>query len=306
MSQPLVSIVTVNFNQPEVTVELISSLERQDYQNIEIIVVDNGSKRPFTLEMTQNPKVKVIQSKKNLGFAGGNNLGIAEAKGTSLFFVNNDTEIPQNTIQSLVDRLKFNPKLGALSPLIYYFDQPHLTQFAGYTPMNLITGRNNAIGYKEKVEIQDKLMPTSFLHGAAMMVSKSVIDLVGVMSDNYFLYYEELDWCQRMKDQGYQLAVDYRSNILHKESISTGKDSTLMAYFKTRNRILYMRKNAPAAYNLLFYVFFIGVSVPKLIGRYLLKGQYEHVKNVIAGVWWNVVQPTTSAKLGYKYDSLMN
>ncbi|MEQ8238754.1 MAG: glycosyltransferase family 2 protein [Cyclobacteriaceae bacterium] len=305
MNQPLVSLITVNFNQPEVTLELVASLDKQDYQHIEIIVVDNGSKRPFTSSMTQNTKVKVIRSDKNLGFAGGNNLGIAEAKGDFLFFVNNDTEIPQNTIQSLVERLKNDSSLGAVSPLIHYFDQPHLTQFAGYTPMNLITGRNSAIGYKQQIVVENKITPSSFLHGAAMMVRKSVIGLVGLMSDNYFLYYEELDWCQRMKDQGYQLAVDYRSSILHKESISTGKDSTLMAYFKTRNRILYMRKNAPTIFWLIFCAFFLFFSLPKTLINYLRHQQYEHIKNVVAGIWWNIQEPVSSARLGYKYDSLL-
>jgi len=119
------------------------------------------------------------------------------------------------------------------------------------------------------------------------------------------LYYEELDWCQRMKDQGFQLAVDYRSNILHKESISTGKDSTLMAYFKTRNRILYMRKNAPTVFWLLFCVFFVCFSLPKMVLSYLRKKQYDHIKSVVAGIWWNIQEPVTSAKLGYKYDSLL-
>ena len=206
-----VSIVTVNFNHSHVTDELLASIAAKNtYANIEIIVVDNASKiNPVPVWITRYPHVQFIRSEENLGFAGGNNLGIKAATGDYLFLANNDTEFTERLVETLVETLDKNPKVGMVSPKIRYFDKPDMLQYAGYTPMDYFTARNSCIGQFEIDNGQyDKVTgATGFAHGAAMMVKREAIDKAGLMAENFFLYYEEMDWCDHIKHAGYEVWV---------------------------------------------------------------------------------------------------
>ncbi len=305
MMQPRVSIITVDFNQPAVTRELLQSLEASEWTNLEVIVVDNGSKVNNCESLSIDfPWAKAIRSEVNLGFAGGNNLGIKHATGDYLFFVNNDTEIPVGTITDLVNALLENPKAGAINPMIYYFDHPELVQFAGYTPINAFTGRNNSLGYGQKLGLSADVHNTPFVHGAALMLKREVLDHIGLMPENYFLYYEELDWGQRIHNAGFEMLVSHRSKILHKESVSTGKASPLKTYFQTRNRILFMRRNYHALQLTMFFIFFGVFTIPKSILKYVLSREWSHLKSFIEGVKWHFRYGIESHRIGYIYDAL--
>lgn len=297
------SIITVNYNQRKVTEELLDSLREQDYRDFEVIVVDNGSKDNLENgEFTKAyPEVTLIRSEQNLGFAGGNNLGIAKSKGEFIFFLNNDTEVPRGTLQQLINTLELNKEIGAVNPMLYYYDFPDTVQYAGYTPVNYFTGRNRALGYKEKLILSDKITFSPFAHGAALMIKRSVLNEIGPMPETYFLYYEELDWTSKIIRTGFKIAVDHRVRILHKESISTGKNSPLKTYFLTRNRILFMRRNSPNLMKFMaFMLFYIGFSLPKSIVTLTLKKDWVHVKCVLAGFFWNIFHGKNSNTLGYK------
>ena len=150
--EKLLSIITVNYNGLKDTCELMESLPLND-ESLEVIVVDNASKEDeATVIAQQFPQVKVIRSKQNLGFAGGNNLGIQAAKGKYLFFINNDTLLrPQTSdLGSLMSRLDSSPKIGMVCPKIRFSWGNQLIQYAGYTPLSPITLRNQSIGYGEE------------------------------------------------------------------------------------------------------------------------------------------------------------
>ena len=300
-----VSIITVNYNQPQVTIELLESLSKQDFTDMEVIVVDNGSKENCEGEvLSRFPEVKFIRSEENLGFAGGNNLGIRAAKGEYLFFVNNDTEIPDNTIQRLSNYMEETPQCGIVCPLICFHDNKEMLQYAGYTDINVFTGRNATIGEGSAWTLENRHVSTSFPHGAAMMIPKRIINEVGEMPENYFLYYEELDWAYQIKQAGYHVTVDHGSYILHKESISTGKASVLKTYFLTRNRILFMRRNVNWAGKLAFTTFFGLLSTPKNILHYITNADWGHARAFLAGITWNLTHSTKSLELGYKFNNL--
>ena len=224
-----VSIITVNFNQGLVTEELLRSIASANtYPNIEIIVVDNGSKiNEVPRWKVKYPDIKFISSDINLGFAGGNNIGVKETTGDYLFFVNNDTEFTPGLVQTLAAVLDDHPEVGIVSPKLMYFDEPDMIQYAGFTPMNYYTARNQCIGQFETDlgQYNNICGPTGYAHGAAMMVKREAIAKAGLMAENFFLYYEEMDWCDRIKRAGYQVWVDTRAIIYHKESLSVGKMS---------------------------------------------------------------------------------
>ena len=298
-----VSIITVNFNQSLVTEQLLQSINSTNtYSNINIIVVDNGSKENDTeIWKVKYPGVDFIRSDINLGFAGGNNLGIKAAKGDYLFFVNNDTEFTPGLVQTLTSVLNDHPEVGMVSPKIMYFDEPGMIQYAGYTPMNYYTARNYTVGQFEmdKGQYDNITGPTGYGHGAAMMVRREAIDKAGTMAENFFLYFEEMDWCDRIRKAGYQIWVDTRATIFHKESVSVGKMSGLKEYFMNRNRLLFIRRNAPGSAKFVFYIYFVGVVTPRNIIKYIKNKQKGFTGLLLKAIWWNVTESTDSTNLGY-------
>ncbi|MFL9481426.1 glycosyltransferase family 2 protein [Chitinophagaceae bacterium LWZ2-11] len=288
----LVSVITVNYNQPKVTEALLQSIfEHNAYANLEIIVVDNGSSQNPVPGWKQKYKdVQFIRSEENLGFAGGNNWGIEHAQGEYYFLINNDTEITNTLIGGLVQKLEENPLIGIISPKIRYYDQPDVLQYAGYTSMNYFTCQNKCIGQFEKDmgQYDHVTGETGYAHGAAMMIRRGAAEKAGLMSPLFFLYYEELDWCEKIKRAGYTIWVDMQQLIYHKESISVGKNSALKEYYMNRNRILFIRRNAPVVASLVFYPYFIIAVVPRNIIRYIKEKNFKFISVLFKAIWWNI------------------
>ncbi len=287
-----VSIITINYNGLKDTCELMDTLPLED-DSIEVIVVDNASKEDEATQIEQRyPQVKVIRSNENLGFAGGNNLGIQAAQGKYLFFLNNDTllrckkeDVRCKMFQPLIDRLESSPKIGMVSPKIRFSWGTNPIQYAGYTPLSKITLRNTAIGCGEADNGQyDTPHPTPYAHGAAMMVKREVIDKVGLMPECYFLYYEELDWSMMIRRTGYDIWYEPACTIFHKESQTTGQNSPLRTYYITRNRLLFVKRNNPNATRYLSYLYLIGIVALRDIIKYTLQHRLDLAKAAIKGL----------------------
>lgn len=302
----LVSLITLNMNQPAITEALLDSLlTLNEYPAIEVIVVDNNSTTdPVPLWRIKYPAFIFIRSGKNLGFTGGNNLGITYAKGDYLFVINNDTEVTATLISQLVKTLDANPKIGVISPKINYFDKPDVLQYTGYTKMNYFTARNQCIGQYEKDEGQYDYLTgeTGYAHGAAMLVRREAMEKAGVLCDNFFIYYEELEWCERIKKAGYEIWVDMKALLYHKESMTVGKQSAFKEYYMNRNRILFNRKHAPTFSFIVFTLFFTTVIIPKTLVQYIRKKQYHFIPVFRNAIWWNLVNKATSAEANFPPD----
>lgn len=299
-----VSIITVNFNQPEATEALLHSIRNNNpYQYIEIIVVDNGSSsNPVPGWQTRYPDVLFIRSAQNKGFAGGNNLGIKAAKGDFLFLVNNDTEFTEGLVQTLLQTMHEHPECGIVSPKIRYYQSPEILQYAGFTAMNYFTARNSCIGQFEKDNGQYDYRSgeTAFAHGAAMFVRAAALKETGLMKENYFLYYEEMDWCDSFKRNGYTIRVNMQGLIYHKESLSVGQRSQLKEYFMNRNRILFERRNAGLFQRLFFYVYFLLVVTPRNLLQYRKEKMRGFGKQLFRAIGWNLTHSVNSEETGYK------
>lgn len=288
-SMPLVSIITVNYNQSKVTLDLLSSLRKISYRNIEIIVVDNASPNdnPDILKK-EFPEIILLKSKMNIGFAGGNNLGVRASKGDYLLFINNDTEVVPDFLEPMVSLLENDRTIGMVSPKILFHHSPDIIQYAGYSPMNPYTMRQNLVGYRQKdIGQYNETKETYAIHGAAMMVPRRVILEVGMMTEIYFLYYEEHDWCSRIKRAGYRVCFQPKSVVYHKESISTGKESPLKIYYIARNRILYSRRNSKGITRIINFVYFNLVSFPKSLVQYILQRRFDLVVPILKAFTWN-------------------
>ncbi len=301
----MISIISVNYNQSTATCDFLRSLVRFAVLDdaVEVVLVDNMSDgKEESLFKSVYPDLIYVRSPENLGFAGGNNLGIQHATGDYLLFLNNDTEITENFISAMRGELDHHPDIGLLSPLILYFDDKRKIQYAGYTPMNYLTGRNEGIGVMEDDSGQyDHLTTeTGYCHGAAMMCRRKDLDRVGLMAEHFFLYYEELDWCEKFKRTGFKLGFTGKAKIYHKESMSVGKESSLKTYFMTRNRWLFIRRNTKWLTRFVFSGYYLFVATPYSVFKNLAKGRMDLAKATFRGIWWNVTHPTNSNDLGIK------
>ena len=292
----IISIITINYNGLKDTYELIDSLPLED-KSIEVIVVDNASKEDeASIIASRYPQVKVIRSKQNLGFAGGNNLGIKAALGRYLFFVNNDTLISEkgkvksekfaSAFQPLIERLESSEKIGAVCPKIRFAWGDNPIQFSGYTPLSRYTMRNRSIGFGETDKGQyDTAHPTPYAHGAAMMVKREAIEIVGLMPECYFLYYEELDWSMMFTRAGYTIWYEPACTIYHKESQATGQNSPLKTYYLTRNRLLFVKRNIQGLRRYITSTYLLLVVAPRDICKYILHRQFNLASATIKGIF---------------------
>lgn len=295
-----ISIITVNYNGLDDTCALIDTIPSDE--SIEVIVVDNGSKTDEAALIAQRyPHVKAIRSDQNLGFAGGNNIGLRQAKGQYLYLINNDTVLfKENSthgngeshdattlrmLQALKARLKASPTIGMVCPKIRFAWDDSPIQFAGYTPLSRITLRNRSIGYNEADHGQyDTPHPTPYAHGAAMMLKREALEKAGLMPECYFLYYEELDWSLMVRRSGYEIWYEPAATIYHKESQSTGQDSPLKIYYITRNRLLFAKRNLTGITRLLTYCYLTAVVGLRDIVKYAVHGNTALLKATLRGV----------------------
>lgn len=293
--EPLISIITLNWNNTDLTLQFLESTRNFTYSNYEILVCDMNSDIDPTPQIEEGnfPKTRVIRSEKNLGWGPGNNWGMKRARGDFYFLVNNDTEVTPDLLNLLLEPF-YDPQysgkneIGVTCPKIKYFEDRSIIQYAGFTAVNAYTGRNSTIGNFEKDSGQyDKNYFTHGAHGCAMMVRKEVVEKVGMFPEKFFIYYDELDLSARILKGGYKILYTGHAVIYHKESMTMGKKSSLKTYYLTRNRILYMRRNSNAFQYACFMAFFLLISTPKAVATFLFEKQFEHLKSYMKGISWN-------------------
>jgi len=287
---PLVSIIAVNYDHPQVTCDFIESLHKITYSNFEVIIVDNKSPNDDPGIIKERfPNVILYESNLNWGFAGGNNQGIMRAKGEYVILLNNDTIVDPHFLEPLVEKLENNPHIGAVSPKIRFYYDPEIIQYAGFFPINRLTVRNASIGFRERDKGQyEEDRETAYAHGAAMMVPMRVIKEIGLMSYIFFLYYEEADWSYRIKKAGYQIWYVHNSLVYHKESVSTGKLSLLKTYYLNRNRLVFMRRNIDGRDFYIGIFYQLCIAIPKNIVVLLIKLRFKFVYAYLRAIGWHL------------------
>lgn len=281
-----ISIITVNYNGFDVTCGMIESLAAHMDTPYELIVVDNGSEKDeATMLAARYPHIRAIRSLQNRGFAGGNNIGMRAASGRYLFFLNNDTFITDNSVRHLRETLDSHPETGCVCPKIKFASDGNPVQFAGYTALSSVTLRNSLIGFGCTDDGRfDTPAVTPYAHGAAMMVRRETVEKAGPMPEMYFLYYEELDWSERIKEAGYDIRYEPRCTVYHMESRTTGADSPLKAFYLTRNRLLFASRNRRGIKKILSLAYLSTVAPAKNAISYLMKGRRDLAQAVAQGV----------------------
>lgn len=280
----MVSIITINYNGWQDTCELIASLKQFETYPYEVIVVDNASWGDDVERIrSMYPEVPVVCSDRNLGFAGGNNLGYDYAQGDYILFLNNDMVLKQAMLRPMVDRLS-DKRIGGVSPGIYYLRKPDRMQYYGYRDMTSITLKHTTepFDFSRKEEfLQPK--ETEVLHGGAMMVRRDVINRVGKMTEVYFLFYEEFDWSRRIREAGYILYYEPMSGVYHKESMSIPPATPFREYYMARSRVIYARRNNKGWRKLLSCCYLLFLVMLKKAMVFVKKGRLDLLKATFLG-----------------------
>lgn len=248
-SRTLVYIVLLNWNGLPDTLECLESLKKIDYPNFEVVVVDNnssGDDAKIIKEKFGDFIKEIIASKENLGFSGGNNLGIKYALDKQADFIlllNNDTTAESDFLGKLLDVFNRNNNLGISAPQINYYDTPEIVWTVG-GKISKIRGSGFAYSDKNESEIENKEKVVTFASGCCLLIKREVFNKVGLFDEKFFLYVEDTDFCYRTGKAGYKIIVSPNSKIYHKIGRSVSEDlKQLPLYYTTRNRLFFAKKN---------------------------------------------------------------
>lgn len=241
-----VFVIILNFKVKELSLKCMESVKNSSYKELEIILVDNGSDDRIEEDVKKIKGVDFIQTGKNLGYSGGNNVGIKKAlekDADYIFILNPDTVVDKDCIRHLVDGIEKNDA-GIVGPKIYFEGSKKIWYAGG------IFNRQNVIGKHRGVDQEDNgrydvPQETDFVTGAAMMVKREVFEKVGLLDERYFLYYEDADFCERAKRAGFKIMYIPNAVVYHENAASAGLGSPLQDYYITRNRLLYAFKFLP-------------------------------------------------------------
>lgn len=279
-----VGIILVNYNGAKDTVECLNSLYTVNYKNKKIYVVDNNSSED-DLEYLESfincSYVKLIKLEENLGFSGGNNIGIkaALADGCEVIgLLNNDTTVEVDFLNQLVAKLFSDKRIGAVVPQIRDYYNEMVVSYGG-GEINYLKGSVFIEGinrYEDSNNNTERFV--TFGHGCCLFLKKEVILKIGLLPEEYFLYFEDADYSIQIVKSGYRIMYCPKSIIYHKESASTKKGSDNFQYYFTRNRFYFIKKNFKLLSKLTAYP----ISVLYLIKKMLLK-EFE-LKNIKVGL----------------------
>jgi len=244
--KPLVSVIVINWNGLKDTIECLESLRKLEYDNYEIIVVDNNSsddsvstiKKMFT-------EVKLIVLNKNVGYSGGCYIGANKSKGQYLLLLNNDTTVHPKILNVLVKIAEKDQKFGIVAPKIMYYDQDKIW-FGGGKILKPISSviHMNRWGMWDNSKPKNNIQEVSFIPGCVMLIKRELINKIGIFDPYYFFNLEDMDLCYRTSQAGYKCIYVPISMVYHKDSSSSREKekrglSRLQAYFEGRNSSIF-------------------------------------------------------------------
>lgn len=241
-----VAVIVLNYKVKDLTMKCLLSVKSSDYPDLDIIVVDNGSEDGIEEELRKQKGIIFIQTGSNLGYTGGNNIGIKHAlenEAQYLFVLNPDTEVARDTISELV-KVAEKENAGIVGPKILFSDKKTIWYAGGQFDMLNVLGGHRGVDEKD-VGQYDKMEETDYITGAAILVKKEVFARIGLFENKYFLYYEDSDFCMRAKRAGFKILYVPQAAVYHVNAKSTGLGSPLQDYYITRNRMLFASNFLP-------------------------------------------------------------
>lgn len=276
MSKKRVIIIILNYNSSAETVNLLNLLPEQTYKNFETIVIDNHSTNESIKKLAlYTESITLIKNRKNLGYAGGNNIGIDLAineQADYVWILNPDIRPTPETLSILIESMDQNPSFAAIGPRICYRDKPNMIYSDGgfIFPEKgfLVVHKNHNKNINEISE--GKITEVDYVNGSAILIRIKTLQDMSKFREDFFLYYEEAEWCLRAKRHGWHIVTNNNATVYHQSSTK----GFFYHYFMGRNRILlakvlrqyrlhafglelyYLRRflKKPIYYNLLYFI----------------------------------------------------
>lgn len=310
--EPKVSIILLNWNGWEDTIECLESLYHINYNNYNVILVDNHSldnsikniekylkgdmpvRSEFYEYNTSNKPIKLvkdgeipdtgsenlilIENSENLGFAGGNNVGIEYALDKLdpdyVLLLNNDTVVDKNFLKELVNLAESNPEIGFVGAKTLFYDRESTIQEAGGGEVDYHHAKVEEIGFNEVNDGSlDSYIEPDYIGGACILVKSEVIKKIGALDPNYFMYWEDVDWCTTGIENGYRSAYQYTAVVWHKYGASS--ENTFKMYYLNRNRLYFMKKHTKGIKYLKFLTYFIPYILFESSYQFIRKQDYN-------------------------------
>jgi GT2 family glycosyltransferase/MoaA/NifB/PqqE/SkfB family radical SAM enzyme len=287
---PRVVVATLTWNQKSDVLECLSSLVRLDYPNYEIVVVDNGSTDGSVEAITEQfPQVSIVRNSENLGCAEGVNGEIRyalKAGADYLFIIANDAVVESSTLKELVRVAEENPRAGIVSPKVYYYGTEKRIWFAKGAKFDWVKGR--FFGFAQNVEDDgsfDKEEEAEFFPGGFSLVRVEAIKKAGLLDPGYFIYFDDSDWSYRIHRAGYAGRYAPKARAWHKPSSALGMETDGFFYYRTRNRLFFVKKYAPIGVFPVFLLYFLFEFVTHTLPYLYLNGRRPQIKAACLGIF---------------------
>lgn len=273
MNNPKVFILILHYGEQEDTLECLRPLEGLDYPNFEVLAIDNDPNHRLG-DLNFIYKITKLVNAENFGFSGGNNIGIKyalEHGADYVLLLNNDTVIEPGFLKKLVEAGEKDDKIGILGPMIYKLDtnKPH---FGGGKIDWLYTGAKHVSGAND------------YITGACFLIKRKVIEKIGLMPEEYFLYFEDAEWCLKARRAGFSCKVVNEVRINHKVSKNTREYSFSYIYYQYRNGLILAKRNAPFLIKIIAYKMSFLVYLKQVLKLILTPAKKEWARAAMRGI----------------------
>jgi GT2 family glycosyltransferase len=255
MNQPLVHVLVINWNGREHLAECFESLLASSCNNVEFVLVDNGSEDDSTSfvrsRFGHDSRVAILPCGNNLGWSGGNNAGIRRAQECGakyVFLLNNDTAIAPDCVEQLITSMEAQPSCGALAPKMLFFDYPNVLNSMGLEMSIIGAAWDRGIGETDTPAWNDPT-PAIGVSGGACFLRTSVLEETGLLPEEFEIYLDDLDLCLRIWRAGYNISTCPAAAVRHKFSATMGEGfrARRKYYLNTRNRFWLLARHYPVS-----------------------------------------------------------
>lgn len=295
---PLVYVVILNYNNLRDTVETIRSVLELRYDNFRVLLVENSTDHTIIDAIrAQFPDIEILETGRNLGYAGGNNAGILRAMKQEpeyIFVLNNDISVEPDALTTLVHELEINRDCAACQPLVVYSENPDITWSAGtemYLGYPRLYQKNRSRSPEQPGE------PPFGLVGCALLLRVSALRDTGLFDESLFLMHEETDWCIRAKEMGYSLLVVPAARVQHKVSATLGSLSAPYLYYVSRNWMLVAKKHFRPSGFLYILLTEVLVRCPYYCCLLFRRGELRKIRFYLSGLRDGLLGISGEAKL---------
>jgi len=299
-----VAVIVVNWNGFDFSQACLESLRKVDFPDFRVVLVDNASQNQEGPRLKKTfPEIELIENSTNLGFSGGNNVGIrfALAGGFShILLLNNDTEVEPNFLGEMMQRFRQHPEIGVVQPLILFLKEPKKIWSAGGKWISSV-GRAVTLGDREPVaDFRIRKCELDWATGCCMLISRDALLKAGLLNEQYFAYFEDVEWSLRFKKDGFRINLAEKAIVYHeagassKKQTSEGTLSPAVFYYHVRNQFYLTRGTLKGFQCLAAFGYHLSRFV-LWIGYFTLRGRFKKLKAVARGIRDGLTDPLQSA-----------